>query len=120
LEFIPAKLGYYATNALADLGLHHDAIAQGERSVRLYEVTPTHIRSYGDEAGCHLALAEIALRRGAVDEAGSRIEPVLSLASQSRHFRLLSEMLGGLRLKLADPALRGAEAHSLTERIESL
>src|SRR5260370_22552558 len=77
LEFTRAKLHYYATNAYGDVGRHDDAIAHGERSIQLYQTTPAEVRSYGDEAGCYIALAEVSVRQGAIDGASARLVPVL-------------------------------------------
>ncbi len=118
LEFTTAKLNYYAANALGDLGRHADAIAYGERSVQLYRATPIDLRSYGDEAGCHVALAEVSVRQGAIDGASARLAPVLS-NPHTAHIQLLRSMLGGLRSQLSSPTLRGTDSTALAERIDS-
>jgi tetratricopeptide (TPR) repeat protein len=118
LEFTRAKLLYYATNAYADIGRHEDAIVHGERSIRLYQATPTDARSYGDEAGCYVALAEVSVRHGAIDGASSRLAPVLA-HPQTGQIQLLRTMLGGLRRQLANPAVLGADSRALVERLDS-
>lgn len=118
LEFTRAKLNYYATNAFADLGRHDDAVAHGDRSIQFYQATPSDLRSYGDEAGCYVALAEVDVRQGAIDGATARLAPVLS-HPHTGHIQLLRTMLTGLRTQLARPALRGADSHTLAERIAS-
>jgi hypothetical protein len=118
LEFTRAKLSYYATNTFGDLGRHTDAVAHGERSLQLYRTTPADARSYGDEAGCYVALAEVSVRQGAIDGASARLAPVLS-HPHTGHIQLLRSMLGGLRAQLASHSLRGADSRALTERIDS-
>jgi hypothetical protein len=118
LAFTSAKLNYYAANAYADAGRHNDAIVYGERSLKLYRVTPNELRSYGDEALCHVTLAEVSVRKGAVDGAVARLAPVLAHAHTGQ-LQLLRSALGGLRLQLSSPRVRGAEARALAERIDS-
>jgi transcriptional regulator with XRE-family HTH domain len=118
LEFTPAKLHYYATNALVDVECNSDAIAHGEQSIRLYRATPSHVRSYGDEAGCNVALADVFVRQGAIDRAADWLGPVLA-HPHTGSVPLLRNMLGGLRRQLASPALRGAEGRDLVDRIDN-
>ena len=118
LEFTRAKLHYYAANAYGDTGRHQDAIAHGERSIQLYQVAPPDVRSYGDEAGCYVALAEVSVRQGAIDGASARLAPVLN-HPHTGQIQLLRMMLGGLRRQLASPAMRGADSRALVDRLDS-
>jgi hypothetical protein len=118
LEFTRAKLHYYATNAYADIAKHPDAITYGERSIQLYQATPSAVRSYGDEAGCYVALAEVSVRQGAIDGASARLAPVLA-HPHTAQIQPLRTMLGGLRTNLASSKLHGADSRALVERIDT-
>jgi len=118
LEFTRAKLHYYATNAYADVSRHADAIKYGERSIQLYQATPTDVRSYGDEAGCYVALAEVAVRQGAIDGASARLAPVLA-HPHTAQIQPLRAMLGGLRKQLASPAVHGVDSRALVGQLDS-
>jgi tetratricopeptide (TPR) repeat protein len=118
LEFTRAKLHYYATNAYVDVRRYADAITYGERSIQLYQATPTDVRSYGDEAGCYVALADVSVRQGAIDGASARLAPVLAHPHTSQ-IQPLRAMLGGLRRQLVSTAARGKDSRALIERLES-
>jgi hypothetical protein len=118
LDFTRAKLHYYATNAYGDIGGHAEAITHGERSIQLYRTTTTDVRSYGDEAGCYVALAEMSVRQGAIDGASALLAPVLA-HPHAGQIQLLRTMLGGLRERLGKPAVRGADSRALVERLDS-
>jgi len=120
LVFTTAKLNYYATKALADLGRHDDAIAHGERSVRLYQTIPDHLRDYRDEAHTYVTLAETSMRQLSVDGAAARLAPLFT-HPQKRLIgddQPLNRMLDGLSVQLRDVRLRGADARALAERID--
>jgi len=118
LEFTRAKLHYYATNAYADVSKHADAIKYGEHSIQLYQATPMDVRSYGDEAGCYVALAEVAVRQGAIDGASARLAPVLA-HPHTAQIQPLRAMLGGLRKQLASPAVHGVDSRALVGQLDS-
>lgn len=118
LEFTRAKLHYYAANAYGDIGRHDLAITHGERSIQLYQATSVDLRSYGDEAGCYVSLAEVSVRQGAIDGASARLAPVLS-HPHTGQIQLLRTMLGGLRRQLGSPTMRGADSRELADRLDS-
>ena len=118
LDFTRAKLHYYATNAYGDVGSHAEAIAYGERSIQLYQATPTDVRSFGDEVGCYVALAEVSVHRGSIDGASARLACVLA-HPQTGHIQLLRSMLGALRAQLASQTVYGVESRALAEQLGS-
>jgi hypothetical protein len=119
LKFTPAWLNYYATCTFADVELNDEATKHGDEAIRLYRSTPNDLRSYLNEALCHIQLAEVSIRQGVLDGARVRLEPVLSLPAGRVRVTTVNEKLSNLQRQLAEPTVQGVDSRALTELIES-
>jgi DNA-binding XRE family transcriptional regulator len=103
--FDDAKLAYYHALALAD---GRDPVELGEAArtaVRLYELLPARVRSYGCEALARVLLARAQLMTGRPDAAAEALGPVLTLDPQKR-IGSLGQPLEGCRQILSAPGYR--------------
>lgn len=110
-----------AGTALAELpGAEHDAAAELETAVRLYEAGPGPGEQHGfaSKVLAGTDLAAVRLRSGALDAATTALEPVLALPPGQRVFTLTTR-LARVRDELAAPAFRGSpQAGDIGDRIE--
>lgn len=83
--FSPARYQYYVADALAQLSGDEDAARERAMlALTTYESLPSHERSYSDEAGARIIIAQSLVLQGCEDDPLSWIEPVLLLPSERR------------------------------------
>jgi hypothetical protein len=121
IAFTAAKLNCYVASAFADLGLHGDAITHGERSIRLAQATPHHLRAYRDEADTYVTLAEASISKGSIDGAAARLAPLFTHPQRELmgDDQPTNRRFDGLRAQLRDVRRSGADARELAERIDA-
>jgi len=101
-------------------GAEHEAAAEIERAVSLYEAGPTagEQHYFGAKALASIDLATVRLRSGALDAATATLQPVLALPPTQRVAKL-SRRMRVVRAELAAPLFsRSAAARELDEQIE--
>lgn len=111
-SFGPARLTYYAAEALSWLPEAERVVEYAESAVQAYSDPASGEWAFGDQAGSHAALAVGRIRRSQLEGAAEAMTPVLELPGDRR---INGVIASALRVRAALPPTGAAD---LVEQIE--